>query len=70
VFYLALGYAISCLPFVLLAKGLSSAIVPGVDRPVGGLVLLPAAALAQDDHRHTAAVIQHAAEQRLAEQFL
>jgi hypothetical protein len=47
VFYLALGYFISYLPYALLAKALSSGILPGVDRPVGGLVLLPAAALGQ-----------------------
>jgi hypothetical protein len=47
VFYVALGYFISYLPCALLAKALSSGIVPGVDRPVGGLVLLPAAALGQ-----------------------
>lgn len=46
-FYLALGYFLSYLPYALLAKALSSGIVPGVDRPVGGLVLLPAAALGQ-----------------------
>lgn len=44
-FYLALGYFISYLPYAILAKALSGGIVPGVDAPVGGLVLLPAAAL-------------------------
>jgi protein-tyrosine-phosphatase len=47
VFYLALGYFLSYLPYALLAKALSSGIVPGIDRPVGGLVVLPAAALGQ-----------------------
>ena len=46
-FYLALGYFISYLPDALLTKALSSGIVPGVDRAIGGLVLLPAAALGQ-----------------------
>ena len=45
--HLAFGYFISYLPYALLAKALSSGIIPGVDRPVGGLVLLPAAALGQ-----------------------
>lgn len=45
--YLAFGYFISYLPYALLAKALSSGIIPGVDRPVGGLVLLLAAALGQ-----------------------
>lgn len=45
--YLAFGYFISYLPYALLAKALSSGIIPGIDRPVGGLVLLPAAALGQ-----------------------
>jgi hypothetical protein len=47
VFYLTLGYFISYLPYVLLAKALFGSIVPGVDRPVGGLVMLSAAALGQ-----------------------
>jgi hypothetical protein len=47
VFYLALGYFVSYLPYALLAKALSSGIVPGADAPIGGLVLLPAAALGQ-----------------------
>jgi protein-tyrosine-phosphatase len=47
VFYLALGYFVSYLPYAILAKALSSGIVPGVDAPIGGLVLLPAAALGQ-----------------------
>lgn len=46
-FYLALGYFISYIPDALLAKALPSGIVPGVDTPVSGLVLLPAAALGQ-----------------------
>jgi protein-tyrosine-phosphatase len=47
VFYLALGYFVSYLPYAIMAKALSSGIVPGVDAPIGGLVLLPAAALGQ-----------------------
>src|SRR2546430_10125425 len=38
--YLALGYFVSYLPYAILAKALSSGIVPGVDAPIGGLVLL------------------------------
>ncbi len=61
-FYFALGYFISYLPHALLAKALSSGIVPGVDKPIGGLVLLPAAALGQ-------LLVMPIFQQRLAEQF-
>ena len=44
VFYLVMGYFISYLPYALLAKAVSSGIIPGVDAPIGGPVLLPAAA--------------------------
>jgi protein-tyrosine-phosphatase len=47
VLYLALAYFAAYIPYAMLAKSLSSGIVPGVDGPVGGLVLLPAAALGQ-----------------------
>jgi protein-tyrosine-phosphatase len=47
VFYWALGYFISYLPHAILAKAVSSDVVPGVAAPIGGLVLLPAAALGQ-----------------------
>lgn len=64
-FYVALGYFVACLPYAILAKGLSSGIVPGVHTPVGGLVLLSAAAVTQQ------AVRRRLAEQfRLAEQLL
>jgi hypothetical protein len=39
VFYLAFGYFISYLPYALLAKALSSGIIPGVDRPAGGQLI-------------------------------
>lgn len=45
--YLALGYFLAYIPYAILAKALSSGIVPGVEEPVGGLVLLPAAAIGQ-----------------------
>lgn len=57
-FYLALGYFLSYLPYALPAKALSSGIVPGVDAPVGGLVLLPAAARGQVTAEHRAAVLE------------
>lgn len=38
--YLALGYFLAYIPYALLAKALSSGIVPEVDAPIGGLVLL------------------------------
>lgn len=43
----ALGYFLTYIPYALLAKVLSSGLVPGVDGPVGGLVLIPASALGQ-----------------------
>lgn len=42
---LALGYFLTYIPFAALTKALSSGLLPGVDEEVGGLVLLPAAAL-------------------------
>ncbi|MEO3754528.1 hypothetical protein [Streptomyces sp. B6B3] len=44
---LAVGYFAWYVPYSGLVKALSSGEVPGVDEPVGGLVLLPAAALGQ-----------------------
>lgn len=44
---LALGYFLAYIPYAILTKALSSGIVPGVDAPVGGLVLLPASAIGQ-----------------------
>jgi len=45
--YLASGYFLAYIPYAILTKALSSGIVPGVNVPVGGLVLLPASALGQ-----------------------
>jgi protein-tyrosine-phosphatase len=42
---LAVGYFVWYTPYAALTKALSSGLVPGVDQQVGGLVLLPAAAL-------------------------
>src|SRR5262245_53826096 len=42
---LAVGYFLTYIPFAALTKALSSGLVPGVDERVGGLVLLPAAAV-------------------------
>jgi protein-tyrosine-phosphatase len=42
---LAVGYFVWYTPYAALTKALSSGLVPGVDNRVGGLVLLPAAAL-------------------------
>ncbi len=42
---LACGYFICYIPFAALTKALSSGLLPGADEGVGGLVLLPAAAL-------------------------
>jgi hypothetical protein len=58
VFYVALGYFISYLPFALLAEALSSGMT--VDR----------AAVSLDDHHHAAAMIQRTVEKQLAERFL
>lgn len=44
-FALAVGYFAWYTPYAALTKALSSGLVPGVDTEVGGLVLLPAAAL-------------------------
>ncbi|MGP4113879.1 hypothetical protein ACTWP5_23585 [Streptomyces sp. 4N509B] len=44
---LAVAYFVTYVPYSALVKALSSGEVPGVDEPVGGLVLLPAAALGQ-----------------------
>lgn len=83
VFYVALGYFISCLPFALLAEALSSGIVPGVDRSVWGLVTraepgrqarhcttVDHPAVSPDDQRHAAALIQQTVQKLLAERFL
>jgi protein-tyrosine-phosphatase len=43
--WLALGYFVAYIPFAALTKALSSGLLPGVDGRVGGLVLLPVAAL-------------------------
>lgn len=45
VFGLALGYFLWYTPYAALTKALSSGLIPGMDKEVGGLVLLPAAAL-------------------------
>jgi protein-tyrosine-phosphatase len=42
---LGIGYFAWYTPYSGLAKGLSGGVLPGVDEPVGGLVLLPASAL-------------------------
>lgn len=42
---LALGYFLCYVPFAGLTRALSTDLVPGVDEEVGGLVLLPAAAI-------------------------
>ena len=76
-FYLALGYFISYLPYALLAKALSSGIPPEVDRPMATRTRCLAdsdipepAAASLDDHRHIAALIQQTVQKRLAERFL
>ena len=43
--WLAFGYFIAYIPFAALTKALSSGLLPGLDEQVGGLVLLPVAAL-------------------------
>jgi hypothetical protein len=71
VFYLALGYFISYLPYALLAKALSSGIIPGVETHCLADSDIPEPAAASlDDHRHIAALIQQAVQKRLAERFL
>ena len=42
---LALGYFLCYIPFAALTRALSTGLVPGVNEEVGGLVLLPAAAI-------------------------
>lgn len=42
---LGVGYFVWYTPYSGLAKGLSGGLLPGVDEPVGGLVLLPGAAI-------------------------
>jgi protein-tyrosine-phosphatase len=42
---LAFGYFLAYIPFAALTSALSKGLVPGVDEEVGGLVLLPAAAI-------------------------
>ncbi len=42
---LGFGYFLAYTPFAALTKALSSGLIPGVDEEVGGLVLLPAAAI-------------------------
>jgi protein-tyrosine-phosphatase len=44
---LGIGYFVWYTPYSALAKSLSGGLLPGLDGPVGGLVLLPAAALGQ-----------------------
>ncbi|GAA3613633.1 hypothetical protein GCM10022419_118430 [Nonomuraea rosea] len=46
-FGLGLGYFLWYSPYSALAKGVSGGLLPGIDRPVGGLVLLPATVLGQ-----------------------
>ncbi|HZB28660.1 MAG TPA: hypothetical protein VE465_00695 [Streptosporangiaceae bacterium] len=46
-FALGLGYFLWYTPYSALGKGISSGLLPGVDQPVGGLVLLPAAVIGQ-----------------------
>src|SRR5262245_63132134 len=42
---LGIGYFLSYAPYSGLAKALSGGLLPGLDRPVGGFVLMPAMAL-------------------------
>src|SRR4051794_23605421 len=46
-FALGLGYFLWYTPYSFLGKGISSALLPGIDQPVGGLVLLPASVIGQ-----------------------
>ncbi|HEU5159127.1 MAG TPA: hypothetical protein VFU43_19175 [Streptosporangiaceae bacterium] len=46
-FALGLGYFLWYTPYSFLGKGISSALLPGVAEPVGGLVLLPASVIGQ-----------------------
>src|SRR4051794_36993713 len=43
--WLAFGYFVTYIPFALLAKALSSGLLPGMDEGVGGLDLLPMASV-------------------------
>jgi hypothetical protein len=46
-FALGFGYFLWYTPYSALAKGISGGLLPGVDGPVGGLVLLPATVIGQ-----------------------
>jgi protein-tyrosine-phosphatase len=46
-FALGFGYFLWYTPYSALGKGVSGALLPGIDQPVGGLVLLPAAVIGQ-----------------------
>jgi hypothetical protein len=46
-FALGVGYFLWYTPYSALAKGISSGMLPGMDHPIGGLVLLPAHAIGQ-----------------------
>lgn len=46
-FSLGLGYFLWYVPYSALAKAISSGLAPGLDSPIGGLALLPAAVLGQ-----------------------
>jgi protein-tyrosine-phosphatase len=46
-FALGLGYFLWYTPYSALGKGISGAMLPGIDQPVGGLMLLPAAVIGQ-----------------------
>jgi protein-tyrosine-phosphatase len=46
-FALGLGYFLWYTPYSALGKGISGALLPGIDEPVGGLVLLPATVIGQ-----------------------
>jgi protein-tyrosine-phosphatase len=46
-FALGLGYFLWYTPYAALAKGTSDGLLPGVDQPIGGLVLLPAHVMGQ-----------------------
>jgi protein-tyrosine-phosphatase len=46
-FALGLGYFLWYTPYAALAKGTSDGLLPGIDQPIGGLVLLPAHVIGQ-----------------------
>jgi protein-tyrosine-phosphatase len=46
-FALGLGYFLWYTPYAALAKGTSDGLLPGLDQPIGGLVLLPAHVMGQ-----------------------